>query len=594
MEKFWRVSAGFILLIHTIGCGMNNRPQENYQVEQTPLQYHSSIQEQGGKDPVGINPNTGGKESGLSEEYHGHIQDRPISPRADIQSEESFQSLAAQKGYKSIQLLGINDLHGQLNVTRRVNGKPAGRVDYLAAYLKQREAKNKNTLLVHAGDMIGASPPVSALLQDEPTMEILNQLDFDIGTVGNHEFDEGVRELLRLIRGGTHQNTGYFAGSSYPWVVANVFDKKTGKSLPPHKVITVDGMPIGFIGVCLSNTPNIVVESAVAGLRFTDEVQAINDSVAKLKKQGVRAIVVLAHNPGSSSINGKNPSGELVRIAKNIDDEVDIIFGGHNHAYMNAVVDNKLIVQSYSYGTAFSDVDLWIDPKTKDIVQKKAQIVITFQEGIQPDPKIRSMVTKYEKKVAASVNRVIGYTTSNITSIKSEEGESALGNLIADAQRAAMKTDFSFMNAGGIRADIGRGMINWGELYTVLPFNNILVKMDLTGKQIRDLLNQQWRDTGSNMLQISGLKYTWDANRPIGDKLVNVYLKDGSEIDASKTYSVTVNNFLAEGGDNFTIFRQGKNRETGIVDLDALVNYVQKLPKPFTYQIEGRIRKLFY
>lgn len=591
MKKFWRASAVCILLISTVGCGMFNRPENNtnirnYQAEQAPQKWTIP-------DPAGINPNTGGKESGLSEEYHGHLQQRPLAPSAEIKSDDQFDSLAAKKNNISVQLLGINDLHGQLNVTRRVNGKPVGRGDYLAAYLKQREAKNKNTLLVHVGDMIGASPPVSSLLQDEPTFEILNQLGVDIGTVGNHEFDQGPRELLRLINGGTHPKTGYFAGSKFPWVLANVHESKTGRSLPPYKIINVGGVPIGFIGVCLSDTPRIVVPKAVAGLKFTDEVAAINRSVAKLKQQGVRAIVVLAHNPGNSNFNGQNATGELVSIAKRVDDEVDVIFGGHNHAYMNTVVNNKLLVQAYSFGTAFSDVDLLIDPATKDIVSKKAEIVTTYHEGIRPDPTIRAMISKYEAKVASLVNRVVGQTTTNITARQNEEGESALGNLIADAQRDAMKTDFAFMNPGGIRANIERGTINWGELATVQPFNNELVKMSMTGRQIYDLLNQQFRSTGSIMLQVSGLNYIWDASRPIGQRIVSVFLKNGEELDPNRTYSITVNNFLAEGGDFFTVFRQGTNRQTGVTDVEALVNYVQKLPKPFTYRIEGRIRKLY-
>ncbi|MFL6559142.1 MAG: metallophosphoesterase, partial [Bacillus sp. (in: firmicutes)] len=307
-------------------------------------------------------------DQGLSEEYHGHKSDRP-----ETKNPKKVKPPAANNRFIQVQLLGINDLHGQLNVTRNVGGKPAGRVDYLATYLKKREAENKNTLLVQDGDMVGASPPISALLQDEPTIDILNNLGFDIGTVGNHEFDEGLTELLRLINGGAHPKTGNFAGSKFPWVVANVVNEQTGKTiLPPYQILKVNGMPIGFIGVVTTETPTIVVPSGVAGLRFTDEVEAINRNVVELKKQGVKSIVVLAHNPGTSGPNGENPAGQLVDIANRVDDEVDIIFGGHNHAYMNATIDNKLVVQSYSYGTAFSDVDIEIDPKTKDIVAKRA------------------------------------------------------------------------------------------------------------------------------------------------------------------------------------------------------------------------------
>lgn len=529
-----------------------------------------------------------GKDQGLSEVYHGHKSNRP-----EAKNPKKGKAPAANNRFIQIQLLGINDLHGQLNVTRNVNGKPAGRVDYLAAYLKQRKAENKNTLLIQDGDMVGASPPVSALLQDEPTIEILNKLGFDIGTVGNHEFDEGLTELLRLIKGGSHPKTGNFAGSNFPWIVANVINDKTGKTiLPPYQVIKVNGMPIGFIGVVTTETPTVVIPSGVAGLKFTDEVEAINRNVAELKKQGVKSIVVLAHNPGTSGPNGENPTGKLVDIANRVDDEVDIIFGGHNHAYMNATIDNKLVVQSYSYGTAFSDVDIEIDPKTRDIVSKTAEIVTTFQDGVKPDPDIQQMIKGYEAKVEPIVNRVVGSSAESLTAKQNENGESVLGDFIADAQRKALNTEFSFMNPGGIRADIDPGEITWGEVYTVQPFNNDLVKMTMTGQQIRALLNQQWGATKTNMLQISGLSYTWDPNKPIGQRVVSIKLPDGTEIDSNKSYSVTANIFLSGGGDGFTVFTQAQNKEVGPVDLDALVNFISAQPKPFTYQIQNRIQRV--
>ncbi|WP_134685020.1 bifunctional metallophosphatase/5'-nucleotidase [Brevibacillus migulae] len=498
----------------------------------------------------------------------------------------------SQNRYISVQLLGINDLHGQLNVTRKVNDKNVGRADYLAAYLKQREAENKNTLLVHAGDAVGASAPVSALLQDEPTIEFLNKLGFDVGTVGNHEFDEGVEEMLRLIDGGKHPSTGDFAGASFPYVAANLVYKDTGKNvLPSYVVQKVNGMPIGFIGVVLSDTPTIVVPSGVAKVNFTEEAEAINKAVAELKQQGVKAIVVLAHNPASSKADGTDANGELVDIANKVDDEVDVIFGGHNHALLNATVDGKLLVQSYSYGTAFSDVDLEIDPRTKDIVSKKAEIVTTFQDGVKPDPEIEQLIKKYEDKIAPIVNEVIGTASDKITATQNESGESALGNLIADAQRAQMNTDIALMNPGGIRADIEAGEVTWGELYTVQPFNNDLVKMTLTGEQIRQALNQQWGADKTRFLQISGLKYKWDSAKPVGSRVDEITLADGSPIDPKASYTVTVNIFLADGGDNFTVFKEGTDREVGPVDLDALVNYVKKSEQPFTAKIEGRITK---
>jgi 5'-nucleotidase len=589
-----------LLTVSLIGCtGNQNATDQNQEINRSTRQVNDNsnknnninpmVTSQNNRGNVGrLTQNSLGNDQGLSEEYHGHISNRPET------KQKKEKPPAANNRFIQVQLLGINDLHGQINVTRNVGGKPAGRVDYLAAYIKQREAENKNTLLVQAGDMVGASPPASALLQDEPTIEILNELGFDIGTLGNHEFDEGVNELLRLINGGTHEETGNFAGANFPWVAANVINQNTGESvLPPYKIIKVNGMEIGFIGVVTTETPTIVVPSGVEGLTFSNEVEAINRNVAELKKQGVRSIVVLAHNPGTSGIKGEDPTGMLADIANNVDDEVDIIFGGHNHAYMNATIDNKLVVQSYSYGTALSDVDIEIDPKTKDIVTKRAEIITTFQEGIEPDQDIAKMVAKYESTVEPIVNRVVGSTSVNLTALRNENGESILGDLITDAQRQALKTEIAFMNPGGIRADINPGDITWGEIYTVQPFNNDMVKMTMTGQQIRDVLNQQW-GTKTTVLQISGFSYTWDENLPAGQKVVNIQLPDGTQMDPNQTYTVAANIFLSGGGDGFTVFTKAQNKEIGPVDLDVLVDFISAQPKPFTYEIDNRIQKIRY
>src|SRR4051812_29225625 len=326
--------------------------------------------------------------------------------------------------YIPVQLLGVNDFHGQLDVYRTVGGKKVGGAEYLASYLKKYEQENKNTLLVQVGDAIGASSPVSSLLQDEPTIEFLNTLGFDVGTVGNHEFDEGVNELNRLLYGGEHEATGYFEGTDFPYTAANVVDKETGESiLPPYVIKKVNGMPIGFIGVVTKETTNIVLPSAIEDIEFTDEVTAINQAAQELKEKGVQSIVVLAHNPVSSNQDGSNASGDVVEFARSVDDEIDIIFGAHNHTYANTTVDNKLLVQAYSYGTAFSDVDLMIDPKTKDIVEKKANIVTTYHQGIEPDAQIKEMVDSYSESIKPLINKELGQASVAITRQQDESGE---------------------------------------------------------------------------------------------------------------------------------------------------------------------------
>ena len=482
----------------------------------------------------------------------------------------------AEDNYISIQLLGINDFHGQLDVYRTVKGKQVGGAEYLASYLKKYELENENTLLVHVGDAVGASSPVSSLHQDEPTIEFLNTLGFDVGTVGNHEFDEGLDELNRLIFGGKSEETGYFEGADFPYTVANVVNNETGEAiLPPYIIKEVGGVPIGFIGVVTTDTTNFVLPDGIDHLEFTDEVMAINKVAEELKEKGVRSIVVLAHNPVSSNKNGSHPSGEIVDFAERVDDEIDIIYGAHNHKYANTTIDHKLIVQAYSSGTAFSDVDILIDPMTKDMVEKKAKIVRTYHKGMEPDKEIKEMVDSYRLSIAPLINEVIGKSSDEITRKQEKRGESQLGHLIADTQRNAMETDFAFVNSGGIRADLEKGDITWGDVYTAFPFGYGLVSMHMTGGQIKEVLEQQWMGSEVRILQISGLSYTWDEDAPIGERIIELKDDHGNRLDTNQIYSLTVNELLAAGGDGFSVFKEGTNRIKGPIEFDILTDYIQ-------------------
>lgn len=497
----------------------------------------------------------------------------------------------------SVQLLGVNDFHGQINTYKKVGDKMAGGAEYLAAYLKKHEAENpENTLMLSAGDSVGASAPASALLQDEPTIEIFNKLGFDVSTLGNHEFDEGVQEMKRLIFGGNHEATGDFGGAEFDYVAANVVDAYTNKPvLDPYVVKEVGGVPVGFIGVVTTETPSIVIPSGVAGVKFTDETEAINKYAAELKEQGVEAIVVLAHKPAVSNTDGTGAAGELIDMIPNMDDEVDIVYAGHNHKYTNAVVDRKLVVQSYSSGTAFSDIDLWINEQTGDIVQKSAEIVNTLHEGVTPDAEIKAMVDAAYNKVKDQLNEVIGKAAAEISKELNEHGESQMGNLIADSMIAQTKTDVAFMNPGGVRAGVDVGDITWEELFTVQPFGNDLVKMELTGQQIYDLLNQQWATGSAKILQVAGLTFTYTSSTSTDGKITgqvkDVKLADGTAIDKTKTYTATVNNFMATGGDGYTVLKEGKNPTVDITDLDALVKYVKE-KGTVDPKIENRITKV--
>lgn len=536
-----------------------------------------------------------------------------------------------------IKLLGINDFHGQLSA-RAVGARPAGGAAVLASYLRAASDSAKDgAIIVHAGDHVGASPPNSALLQDEPAIGVLNQLGNKychpvslfrklpyeiqaysqprcniVGTFGNHEFDDGIDEALRLVYGGNHKNGPFiekrWQGARFPYISANVINESTGRSvLPPHTVKVVDGVRIGFIGAVLKETPTIVTPTGVAGLKFIDEADAINASVKQLQRQGVKTIVVTIHQglrqtsyegPTDPTVN--NLTGPIVDIVKRLDSEVDVVISGHAHGFTNALIPNNqgkqvLVTQAFSASTAYGDIDLSISRRSSDVVEKSAAVITTWGDagpGLSPDVKVAELVATADERVAPLVNRVVGTVTTVLTRTESSAGESALGNLIADAQRVTTDADFAFMNPGGIRADLDAGEVTWGDLFTIQPFANDLVSMDLTGAQIKLLLEQQWLgQTSARILKSSGLTYSWDGARPVGDRVTQILGADSVPLDPAATYRVTVNSFIAAGGDNFLVLVQGTNRVIGPVDLAALVEHVQSLPQPFSAAIEGRITR---
>ncbi|MGC4091179.1 MAG: bifunctional metallophosphatase/5'-nucleotidase [Polyangiaceae bacterium] len=534
-------------------------------------------------------------------------------------------------------ILGFNDFHGQLPEGRLVGGRPVGGAAVLASYLKTAATGFEGrSLIIHAGDFVGASPPQSALLQDEPSIQFLNVLanaNCDgaakadkqcnvIGTLGNHEFDEGKDELLRLIYGGNHANGPFlqnpYRGARFPYVNANVVvqGKRRAKHLlPPYVVRKLDGVKVGVIGAVLKETPTIVTPTGVAGLSFLDEATAINEQVHELKCAGVHSIIVTIHQGAAQSPSYTTPTdpaatlgSPISTIVSALDDEVDLVISGHSHSFSNALVKNQsgheiLVTQAFSASTAYADIDLEIERQSGDVIAKSARIVTTYSDqapGNVRDTDVQAIVDQANAVTAPLVNRAIATFTADITRTQNAAGESSLGNLIADAQRASQGTDFAFMNPGGIRADLAYakapsiaadadGLALWGELFTIQPFGNSLVRLSMTGQQIYDLLNQQF--AVSRFLQISGLTYTWDASLPAASRVVEV-LKDGVPIDVTATYSVTANNFIAAGGDGFTVFLQGSGNVGGAVDLDAFIAYVSSLTQPFAPPALGRITRL--
>jgi len=521
-------------------------------------------------------------------------------------------------------LIGFNDFHGQLSTGRVVGGRPVGGAAILASYIETAVADfSGRSLIIHAGDHVGASPPASALLQDEPAIQFLNLLSNRhcrgaarpsqhcnvIGTLGNHEFDEGRDELMRLVYGGNHPAgpflTPAYPGADFPYVSSNVVDEDTGATLMPSYVVTqLGGVRVGVIGAVLEQTPTVVTPTGVAGLEFQDEADAINRTVAKLKKCGVAAIVVTIHQGGTqTSYTGETSpdvaavSGPITDIVTRLDSAVDVVISGHAHAFTNALLPNAaghpiLVTQSFSASTAFADIDLTLDRATGDVVAKSASIVTTYGDegpGLTPHAAVAELVAAAEQAVAPLVSEVVAVSAAAITRTQSAAGESSLGNLIADAQRSAMGTDFAFMNPGGIRADLDAGDVTWGELFTIQPFGNSLVAMALTGEQLYRLLEQQWVGQSSpRMLQISGLEYTWDDALPAGERIVEIR-QDGVPIDLDAIYTVTANSFIAAGGDNFTVFTEALDPVGGPIDLDALIGHVEGLTQPFSAPAIGRI-----
>ena len=352
-----------------------------------------------------------------------------------------------------LQLLAINDFHGQITPTTSTFGSIAN----LAGLMNAREAEakltNTDTWRLGVGDLIGASPAVSALLQDEPTLEALDTMGFKFSTVGNHEFDEGIDELHRLQYGGYSDITGEWRGTSMQYLAANVVYENTDETIfPAYAISKVRGVDIGVIGVVTAQTPTIVTAAGVAGLEFTDPAEAVNDAVDELKDRGVEAIIVLAHEGGFGNMTGGTITGNIVPVVEAMDDEVDVVLSAHSHQRYWGYIDGKLVTQARNAGRAFADIDLVIDRRTGDVVSKSAEIVAAnLSPDVTPDRRVQAIVDEALEITAPITNQVIADAAIDITRQQTAAGESALGNLIADAQKSAMGTQIAFMNPGGIR-----------------------------------------------------------------------------------------------------------------------------------------------
>ncbi|GAA2223906.1 bifunctional metallophosphatase/5'-nucleotidase [Streptomyces nogalater] len=527
--------------------------------------------------------------------------------------------------YQDVQLLSFNDLHGNLEPPSGSSGRvtelqpdgttktvDAGGVEYLATHLRNAREGHPYSVTAAGGDLVGASPLLSGLFHDEPTIEALNKLDLDVTSVGNHEFDEGARELARLQNGGCHPKDGCytdkeFEGAGFPYLAANVQDDTTGKPiLKPYWVWQKNGVKIGFIGVTLEGTPGIVSAEGVKGLTFKDETETINKYAKALQRQGVQSIVALIHEggyPASGSYNydcdspgaGDGISGPIVDIAKSVTPAVDALVTGHTHqAYVCTVPDPsgrpRMVTSASSFGRLYTDTTLTYDRRTGDIVRtavNSANHVVTRDVPKAAD--ITDLIGKWNTLAAPIGNRPVGYISGDIGNTGTE---SPMGDLVADAQLAYgreldPRTSLALMNPGGVRAGLtyaakgaeGDGVVTFAEAFTVQPFANTVNLVDLTGAQLIQALKEQVsgpNEAAPRILQPSaGLTYTLDLTKSGADRVLTDSIRlNGTPVDPTATYRVALNAFLAGGGDGFPSLGQGRNTVVGTDDLAALEKYL--------------------
>lgn len=526
-------------------------------------------------------------------------------------------------------IIAINDFHGALEPPKASvtapDGKggsipvPAGGAAWLASAVDALKAEHPNNVVVAAGDLTSASQLASSLHLDEPAVGALNRIGLEFNAVGNHEFDRGWKELQRLQEGGCEKNTRLepcqleqFTGARYKYLSASTY-KADGATLFPATALKTfgtgpDKVMVGFIGLSLKDVPTLVSPDAVGGLRFGDEAEAINREVPRLKAEGADAVVVLIHQGGKTT--DENPdgctglTGEIRPILDRLNPGVDVVVSGHTHwqyvcHYGESAPGRPILLTSAGvYGKLVTDITLLIDPATHRVLEKKARNVIVQSPGyaggrgdvpntglypqFSPRADVADYVARYVKDAAALIERPVGRISGPAAkpSGESERG-GALGNLIADSQLEATRSagaQIAFINPFGIRAPIDpgpNGEVTFGQVYAVLPFNNNLVTMTLTGAQLRAVIEEGLDDAGPQqaLAPSAGLRFSFDMRRPSGSRVVSLTL-GGKPIDAAASYRVTVVNFLAEGGDGFTTFARGTDRVQGMIDNEAFQQWI--------------------
>jgi 5'-nucleotidase len=511
-------------------------------------------------------------------------------------------SLSASAEPVAVRLLAINDLHSQLlpptdplpvrDAAASGASRPvrAGGAAQLATLIKRLEAQNLNHLLVGAGDMIGNSPLNARLLREESTIAILNEMGMAISSVGNNEFGGGWKEIQRLQRGSCEDGgctIDEFAGARFQYLAANVIENASGKSiLPAYAVKSFGGIPLAFIGLTRRNSLDQTKPYNFDGISFRDEVQTINALVPEIRAQGIEAIVVLLHE-GAKNDGPPNDCGAaavtLTPFIEKIDKAVDVIITAHTHQAYICRLDGRVVTQAGNYGRMLTSIDLMLDPATRDVVSAQATNHLVETDALLPDSAVQKLVTRFEKQAALVSERVIGTMTAPVSLAANAAGESPIGLLVADSMLAAFPAaDVAFVNPRSVRASITPesidGKIRYADAFDVLPHGRRIATLSLSGAQLIELLNLQWKGrTKPAILQPSrGFSYVWRREESGGSVLAESVRLNGRPLDAQTNYRIALDASLAEGGEGFETFKaaQDKRYVAGTIEYDLLARYL--------------------
>lgn len=471
-----------------------------------------------------------------------------------------------------VRLIALNDFHGHLEAAAT-----------LAAAVRKLERGRAHATVVAAGDLVGASPLPSALFADEPTVKALSDIGLEVSAAGNHEFDRGRGELLRLQR-----------DARFKWLAANVFDRATGRMLlPAYEIREYGGLRVAFVGVSLRSTPQAVPASAVRGLEFRDEAASVNALVPTLRAQNVAAIVALIHQGGHLPGRYDDPEcpgfdGPIVDIVRRLDPAIGLVVSGHTHEAYACRVGGRLVTSASPYGRMVAAIDLTMDRATGAVAHAEASLVAVDPARFGADPAMRRYVDRIDSKAAPYARCKVGVIHGELTAVPNPAGQSSLGQFVADAQLEAMRAagaQVAFANAGGLRAPLaggkGDGAVTFGDLHATQPFGNTLVAVTLTGNQLVRFLEQQWRASSTpgdrpRLVAVSnGFQYAWNGSCPRGHRIVAHSVRiQGREVVPQGRYRVAANDFLVDGGDGNAVLRQGTRRVAGSLDVAALERYV--------------------